>query len=105
MFSPAVRGKVHAYAGAYHALNTITDQLRMREAGKTTWLQTLGPCTRSIDTKSSLLNTSFKWRHNVVSRVFENLPPGVEVAITTSLLKATTLAAMRRINDNDGNFF
>src|SRR5690606_32010150 len=52
---------VHAYAGNYTATNRITYRLRIREKGSGTWLQTLGPYTRSITATSSLFSTRLNW--------------------------------------------
>src|SRR5690606_11722471 len=88
-----IREMLHAQAfqGVYHALNTITYRLRIREVGGTTWLQTLGPFTRSIDAKSSLFSSSFKWSHNLVSHAFGGLPPGeyeIQVEITNKTIRS-----------------
>src|SRR5690606_74307 len=75
----------HAYAGNITARNTITYRLRIRQVGSPTWLATLGPFTRSIQTTSALLSTRFEWRHVQVAHMFSNLTPAqyeIEIEIT-----------------------
>src|SRR5690606_15445117 len=82
---------VHAYAGNYTATNRITYRLRIREKGSGTWLQTLGPYTRSITVTSSLLRTRLNWGHALLTYSFRNLPPAeyeIEITVTNKTISS-----------------
>jgi len=82
---------VHAYAGSYHAKNTLTYWVRVRKAGSSSWLQTAGPYTREIEAISSLLSTSRASRHDQRTILFDGLPPDkyeVMVEITGKTIRS-----------------
>src|SRR5690606_27230989 len=66
---------VHAYTGYTNVTNSITYRLRIREKGSGTWLQTLGPYTRSISASGSRHSADLNWRHALHTHAFANLPP------------------------------
>lgn len=80
----------HAFAGSYHARNTLTYRVMVRRAGSSSWLRTMGPYTRSIEAISSLLSARFSSRHDQRTFVFDDLPPDqyeVRVEITNKTVR------------------
>src|SRR5690606_36284906 len=79
---------VHAYAGYTNVTNSITYRLRIRAKGSGTWLQTLGPYTRSISAGDPRFSRH-NWRHALHTHAFTDLPPAeyeIEITVTDKVI-------------------
>src|SRR5690606_17751171 len=65
-----IREMSHAYTYTTPVTNSITYRLRIREKGSGTWLQTLGPYTRSISARGTAIFPEFNWRHALHTHAF-----------------------------------